>query len=85
MKKNFLLIYALVLCNLSTAILVMAADLGLLTDWTNILIIGLMTLAGYAGTILACVGYRERLTNPDVAEPRAEDYWDGDETDKISY
>lgn len=65
MKKNILLIYALVISNLVTAVLVMAGYLNLYTDWFNIAIFGCIGLAGLSATILACIGYHERLTNPE--------------------
>jgi hypothetical protein len=65
MKKNFLLIYALVVSNLVTAVLVMAGYLNLYTDWVNITIFGCIGLAGLGATILSCIGYHEHLKNPE--------------------
>lgn len=65
MKKNFLLIYALVVSNLVTAVLVMAAYLNLYTDWINITIFGCIGLAALSATVLSCIGYRERLKDSE--------------------
>jgi|NOAtaT_6_FD_contig_41_2910578_length_662_multi_2_in_0_out_0_1 hypothetical protein len=61
MKQNFLLIYAIVLFVISSAVLYLGADSGLLVDTINLCIIGGMTLLGYVGSFLAYLGYREQL------------------------
>jgi hypothetical protein len=61
MKKNFLLIYAIVLFIASNALLFLANNAGALDNFINIMIVGGMALLGYFGTYIAYLAHRERM------------------------